>query len=128
MQFNLDNLGTEAQQRITELKTELTSTPSLPIKLNFRILGMITGAMDNVLTRDGRLSFWKWLYAETYGFEVSSSHDLRVEDLYKIQQWADPRKVGNEWAYSTQFYKDLKMIASGLIETVATKEEEISHE
>ncbi len=118
MVFDLNRLPEPARVRIGILSQELRQYNDKEIKINFKLAGMVWGRMDEVLTRDGRIAFLRYVF----GVHIQSHSDLLITDIRGVVEWADPRKFTDQWAYSAQFISDLKIIqmALGLIPALET--------
>lgn len=103
-------LGARAHDRLLALRDELNKGGTSQIS-NSHIVGMIVGEMDNVITRAGRIAFFRWVFNAK---NIQSSHDLKSSELRALSAWADPRKVGDEWTYTEEFITDLRIIRDAL--------------
>lgn len=105
--LNINNLPPVNKTRINELAILLTSFKGQYIHVNPKLAMMIIhDGIDRVIGRDNRLA----LFSAVFGREIKTTNDLTIEELRGIIEWADPRKVDQEWAYGAQFMSDVTML------------------
>lgn len=74
-------------------------------KLNPKLAGMIIGELENQLGQTHKLAFLSFVFGYTQA--ITSSTQLLVTESSALVFWADPKKIGSEWAYSDSFVKTL---------------------
>ena len=112
--LNANRLQSVPRQRLTQIKELLNSFHGQYIKVNIHLARMVIAFIDLQIGRDNRLSLLSFMFNRP----VYTSADLTTEELRGLVEWADPSKVGDEWAYSAQIHSDMKIIklALGIME------------
>lgn len=102
---NIEALGDKDRDRLLYVK-RLIRRQRGKVSVSFRFVGMVNGLLDGLLSRDGRLAFYEWLFER----RIASSKELTVYEMFGLIDWAKPHSVGlHAWDYDSRALVDMKI-------------------
>jgi hypothetical protein len=111
--------------RLTALRRNLNQYAGMQnIVVERQLFYTTIARMDKAMGRGARLSFLRWAFNSP---EITSSHDLTLQQQHGVLMWARPHKPDgatkqSPWLYAPQMFSDLELFQTYIMKQIGIEE------